>query len=212
MQILFEKHGRNFDYALGNAERPDKAAEAGLPQRFAEASRAGGDKVSISAEASNLQKALKGESTRKSGYNAAESMGGMDKSAEENPDEKIRELQKELREAMKEQAQAMQALAEAGQALTEAQAAKVQEVKAEQGNGEAGVTQAETSELKDKRSEAQKKASEALAQIAAIQEEIKIAMKAKQARGNNAAEAVMQDRTVVSAALDSYMSVMGGES
>lgn len=222
MQVLFNNNGRIFDYSLGDAQAAG-AHEAGRPERLNAALRAaesGGDRVSISAEASNLQKTLQGESTARSGYNAAQALGRADQSAEENPDDKIRRLQKELREAVKAQAEAMRELQAASQALAEAQAAGLAEVKAERGVEESGAAASESGStegesgstdeagLKDKRGEAQKKVSEALAQISAIQKELEIAMKAKQAQASGAAGAAMNDTSVVSRAVASFKSAV----
>lgn len=215
MQVLFNNNGRIFDYSLGNAQA-DGTPGAGRPERLNAALRAaesGGDRVSISAEASNLQKALQGENAARSDYNAPQALGRADQAAKENPDDKIRRLQKELREAVKAQAEAMQELQAASQALTEAQAASVSEVKAEQGAEESGAGSCESgsadeAELKDQRGEAQKKVSEALAQISALQKELEIAMKAKQAQASGAAGAAMNDSSVVSRAVASFKSAV----
>lgn len=181
MQINIRKNETYLAQALRRGAFSDARAENG-----AEAGRVGllrGDRVEISSEGSRLEKALRGEQDAKPNYNVPSSMGESRGAAEEDPDEKIREIQKKLRAAMQEQSEAMLELQEAGRAGSQLQSAAMNELEAGQ---EDGAAEDASGTADQQKAEAQRKLSEALVKILQLQEELKAAMQAKQAQAGAA--------------------------
>ena len=92
---------------LSSSLRGEASAYAREQGRFAGTAAAYDERVNISAEGSHLQKILRGEEQSKNSCNVSAALGQNSGAAEENPDARIREIQKELREALKEQSEAM---------------------------------------------------------------------------------------------------------